>query len=81
MRNVIVPRVPGPLGVGFGSVPEEPVPVFGMPAPTSFPSVTRPRASTWADTSKFTLVEPLPCTMAEKLAESNVLVSVCDFCV
>ena len=81
MRNVIVPRVPGPLGVGFGSVDGEPVPALGMPAPTSLPSVTRPRASTWADTSKFTLVEPSACTTAEKLAESNVLVSVCDFCV
>ena len=64
-RNVIVPVVPGPPGSGFGGVVGEPVPVLGMPAPTSLPPVVRPSVCNWAETSKFTFVEPFACTADE----------------
>ena len=81
-RNLIVPVVPGPPGSGFGGVAGEPVPVFGMPAPTSLPPVERPRACSCAETSKSTFVDPFACTVDEKFAPSNgSAVNVCDFCV
>ena len=82
MRKVIVPVVPGPPGSGFGGVSDDPVPVLGMPAPTSLPPVARPSACSCDDTLKFTFVEPFGCTTAVAFPPVNgCAVNVCVFCV
>ena len=79
--NVIVPVVPGPPGVGLGNVVGEPVPVFGMPAPTSLPPVESPRACSCAETSKLTFVVPFACGATATLPGAKVPVCVSVFCV